>query len=117
MNSYLFIFINEGVFCKICDKTKNYKSRNRHNKTKRHYFTKNCVTNLYRYNDIVWGDVEKILHEKIDSHNNKLNEFKIFLLCKINDDIEIKVYNDEQDLCEVVNFFLSVDTLLCPHRW
>ena len=51
---------------------------------------KNFVTNIYKYNDIVWGDVEKLLHENIISHNNKFNEFKIYVSCKINDDVEIK---------------------------
>ena len=47
----------------------------------------------------------------MDSHNIKFNEYKIIVLCKTNDDIEIEVYKDEQDLCEVVNPFLSADTL------
>ena len=58
-------------FCNICNKSVNHKSKNRHIKTKRHYFMKNYVTNIYNYNDIVWDDVEKILHENIISHNNK----------------------------------------------
>ena len=85
-------------FCEICDKTINHKSKNRHNKTKRHYFMKNYVTNTYNYNDIVWDDVEQILHENIISHNNKINEFKIFVSSKINDDVETKVYEDEHNL-------------------
>ena len=40
-------------YCAICDKSINYKHRNKHNKTKRHYFLKNFVTNIYKYNDIV----------------------------------------------------------------
>ena len=56
-------------YCNICDKTINRISRNSHNKTERHYFMKNYVKNMYNCNDIVWGDVEKILHERIDSHN------------------------------------------------
>ena len=59
---------------------------------------KNYVTNICKYNDIVWGDVEKILHENIISHNNKFNEFKIYVSCKINDDVEIKVYKSQSDL-------------------
>ena len=77
----------------------NHKSRNRHNKTKRHYFMKNCKTNIYNYNDILWVDVQNILHERNDRLNEKLNEFKIFVSCKINDDIEIKVYINEHALC------------------
>ena len=100
----------KAYFCKICDKTINHKSRNRHNKTKRHYIMKNYVTNIYNYNDIVWADVEKILHENIVSHSNKFNVFKVIVLCKIKDDIEIEVYKDEHDLCEVVNFSLSAGT-------
>ena len=50
------------------------------------------VTNTYNYNDIVWDDVEQILHENIISHNNKPNEFKIYVSYKINDDVEIKIY-------------------------
>ena len=46
---------------------------------KRHYFMKNYVTNIYKYNDIVWSNVEKILHENIIGHNNKFNEFKIYV--------------------------------------
>ena len=52
---------------------------------------KNYVTNIYKYNDIVWGDVEKILHENIISNSNKFDEFKIYVSCKINDDVEIRV--------------------------
>ena len=77
--------------CEICDKTINHKSKNQHNKTKRRYFMKNYVTNTYNYNDIVWGDVEQIRHENNISHNNKINEFKTFVSCKINDNIEIKI--------------------------
>ena len=46
-------------YCAICDKSINYKHRNKHDKTKRHYFMKNFVTNIYNYNDIIWGDVEQ----------------------------------------------------------
>ena len=77
-------------YCEICDK-KIYKSKNKHNKTKGHYFMKNYVTNIYNYNDIVWGDVENILHENIISQDNKFNEFKTCVSFKINDDVEINV--------------------------
>ena len=40
---------------------------------------KNYVTNIYNYNDIVWGDVEKILHENIISQDKKFNEFKSYV--------------------------------------
>ena len=89
-------------FFKICDKTINYKSNNRYNKTKRHYFMKNYVTNTHNYNDIVRDDVEKILFANIISHSSEFNEFKIFVSCKINDNVEIKVYKDEHDLCVVI---------------
>ena len=72
---------------------------------------KNYGTNIHNYNDIVWGDVEKILHENINSHNNKFNEFKIIVSCKINDDTEKEVDKEEHDLCEVVNPGLSAETL------
>ena len=85
-------------YCAICGRLISDKHTNKHNKTKRHYFMKNYVTNIYKYNDIVRGDVEKILHEDIISHNNKLNEFKIFVSCKINEDVEIKVYKSQSDL-------------------
>ena len=85
-------------YCAICDRSINYKHRNKHDKTKRHYFMKNCVTDIYKYNDIVWGDVEKILHENIISHNKKFNEFKIYVSCKVNDDVEIKIYKDNFEL-------------------
>ena len=97
-------------FCEICDKTIIDKSRNKHNISKRHYFMKNYVTNIYNYNDIVWGDVEKILHENIISHNNKLNEFKNIVSCKVNDDIEIEVYKTHLGLCALVYPFTDIDT-------
>ena len=75
---------------------------------------KNYVTNIYIYNDIVWDGVENNLHENIISHNNKFNEFKSFVSCKINDDVEIEVYKDEHDLCVVLHTFLGVDTF-CVH--
>ena len=85
-------------YCAICDRSINYKHRNKHDKTKRHYFMKIYVTNIYKYNDIVWGDVEKILHESIISNSNKFDEFKFYVSCKINDDVEIKVYKSQSDL-------------------
>ena len=72
---------------------------------------KNFITNIYNYNDIVWDDVEKILHENIISHNNKFNEFKIIVSCKVNDDIEIEVYKTHLDLCALVYPFTGIDTL------
>ena len=78
-------------YCNICDKSINHKSGNKSKKTKRHYFMKKDRTNIYNYNDIVSDDVEKILHENVIDHSNKFNEFKIYVTCKINDDIEIKV--------------------------
>ena len=65
------------------------------------------VTNIYKYNDIVWGDVEKILHENIISPNNKFNEFKIYVSCKINEDVEIKVYKSQSDLRLLLPTFKS----------
>ena len=97
--------------CKICDKTINHKSKYRHNNTKTHYFMKNYVTDIYNYNNIAWDDVEKILHENIISHNNKFNEYKFYVSCKTNDDVEIKVYKDEFDLHVVLLTFLDVATL------
>ena len=49
----------KALYCEICDKTINHKSKKRHNKRKRHYFMENYVTNTYNYNDFVWDDVEK----------------------------------------------------------
>ena len=107
-------------FCNICDKSINHKPRNKHDKTKGHYFMKNYLTNIYEYNDIVWDDVEKFLHEKNISHNIKYNEYEIYVSCIINDDVEMKVYKNEFDLCVVLPTFLDVETLydvgtLCVH--
>ena len=93
-------------YCAICDRSINDKPRKKHNKTKRHCFMKNYVTNIYNYNDIVWGDVENILHENIVSRINKFNEFKIYVSCKINDDVEIKVYKNESNLHALLPLFL-----------
>ena len=79
-----------AFYCNICDKSINHFSKKRHNKTKRHYFMKKFVTIIYNYNDFVWDDVETTLHENIISHTNKFNEFKIYVSCKVNDDVEIK---------------------------
>ena len=59
---------------------------------------KKYVTNNYNYNNVVWDDDEEILHEIFFSHNKDFNEYKIYASCKINDDVEIKVYKDEFDL-------------------
>ena len=72
---------------------------------------KNYVTNISNYNDIVLGDVEKILHENIISHNNKYNDFKIIVSCKVNDDIEIEVFKTHLHLCALVYPFTGIDTL------
>ena len=85
-------------YCNVCDKTIINKPRKKYKKTKSHYFMKNYVTNIYNYNDIVWGDVENILHENIISHDNKFNEFKTCVSCKINDDVEINVYKNASDM-------------------
>ena len=98
-------------YCAICDRSINYKHRNKHDKTKRHYFMKNFVTNIYNYNDIIWGDVEKILHENIISHNNKFNEFKTYVSCKINDDVELKVYKNNSDIHLVLSTFNEEEKL------
>ena len=60
------------------------------------------MTNIYKYNDIVWGDVENILHENIISHDNKSIEFKTCVSCKINDDVEINVYKSTSDMSVVL---------------
>ena len=67
---------------------------------------KNYVTNTYNYNYFVWDNVGNILHENIFSHNNKFNKFKIYVSCKINDDVEINVYKNEFDLRALLPFFL-----------
>ena len=72
---------------------------------------KNYVTNFFNYNDFVWDDVQKLFHENNISHNNKYNEFKIHVLCKIIDNVETKVYKNELDLCVVLPPFLDVETL------
>ena len=51
--------------------------------------------------------LNNILHENIISHNNKFNKFKIYESCKINDDVEVKVYKDEFDLHAVLPAFLE----------
>ena len=63
---------------------------------------KNYLTNTYHYNDI-----EQIVHENIISHN----EDKIYVSCKINDNIERKVYENEHNLSEVLHFNLDGATL------
>ena len=97
----------EVFYCNICDETRNHKSKNRHNKTKGHHFIKNYVTNTYIYKDFFWDDVEKILHENIISHNIKFEEFKIYVSCKINDNVEIKVNKVDFDLHAVLPTFLE----------
>ena len=96
-------------YCNVCDKTIINKPRNKHNKTKSPYFMKTSVTNIYNYIDIVWGDVENIFHENIISHDNKFNEFKTYVSCQINDDVEVKVYKNESDMRVVLPPFLGWD--------
>ena len=95
------------VYCEICDKTIINKPRNKHNRTKSHYFMKNYVTNFYNYNNIVWYDVENIFHDNIIIHKNKFNEFKTCVLCKINDNLEINVYKNSSDLNTVLPTFFT----------
>ena len=86
---------------------------------------KNYVTNIYKYNDIVWGDVEKILHENIISNSNKFDEFKTYVSCKINDDVEIKVYKSQSDLRLLLPTFNETfkskkyknGNTLCSYSW
>ena len=60
---------------------------------------KNFVTNFYNYNDIVWGDVERNLHENNISHNKKFIQFKFYVSFKIIDDVKIKVYKKTSLTC------------------
>ena len=62
---------------------------------------KNYVTKNYNYNDIVWGDVENILQGNIISHDNKFNEIKSCVSCKINDYVEMNVYKNASDMSVV----------------
>ena len=94
-------------YCNICDKSINDKPRNKHNNTKRHVFVKNYVTNIYNYDDIVWDDVEKTLHENIFSHDNKFIEFKTYVSCKIKDDVEINVCKKASDMHAVLPTFIE----------
>ena len=89
-------------YCNVCGETIINKPRNKHNKTRSHYFMKNYVTNNYNYNDIVWVDVENILHENIISHDNKFNEFKTCVSCKMKDDVEINVNKNACDMSVVL---------------
>ena len=59
-------------YCEICGKIIINKSTNKHNKTKNHYYMKTFVTNIYNYNNIVWDDVENIIHDNIITHNKKI---------------------------------------------
>ena len=94
-------------YCNICDKTIINKLRNKHNQTKSHHFMKNYLTNIYNYNDIVWCDVENILHENNISQDNKFNEFKTYVSCKTNDGVEINVYKNESDMHVVLPTFID----------
>ena len=94
-------------YCEICDKTIINKPRNKHNKTKSHDFMKNYVTNNYNYTDIVWGDVENILHDNIIIDKNNFNEFKTCVLCIIKDNIEMNVYKNSSDLRAVLPTFFA----------
>ena len=40
------------------------------------------VTYICNFIDIVWTDVETILHEKIINHKIKISEFKIKVCCE-----------------------------------
>ena len=85
-------------YCEICDKRIINKSRNKHDNTKSHDFMKNYVTNIYNYSDIIWSDVENILSDNIIFHKNKFNEFGIYVLCKINNNVKINVYKNSFEL-------------------
>ena len=67
---------------------------------------KNYVTSIYNYSDIVWDDVENIIHDNIISHKNKFNEFGIYVLCKINKNVKINVYKSSSDLNALLPIFL-----------
>ena len=94
-------------YCETCDKSINDKRRNKHIKTKGHYFMKHYVTNIYNYKDIVWDDVENIFHENIISHDNKFNDFKTYVSCKINKDVEINVYKNTSDMLATLPTFFE----------
>ena len=95
------------LYCEICDKTISNKPRKKHNRTESHDFMKNYVTNNYNYNDIVWDDVEDIIHDNIIIHKNKFNEFKTCVSCKIKDDVEINVNKNASDMSVVLPIFFA----------
>ena len=69
-------------YCELCGKRIINKSRNKHDKTKSHYFMKKFVTNIYNYNNIVRDDVENIIHDNFITHKKKFNEIVIYVLRK-----------------------------------
>ena len=93
-------------YCVICDKRIINKSRNKHGKTKGHDFMKNYVTKINKYSDILWSVVENILRDNIIIHKNKFNEFGIYVLCKINNNVKINVYKSSFELHALVPIFL-----------
>ena len=67
---------------------------------------KNYVTNIYNYSDIIWSDVEYIHRENIIIHKNKFNEFRIYVLCKKNNNVKINVYKSSFELHALLPIFL-----------
>ena len=65
------------------------------------------MTIIYNYSNIVWYDVENIIHDNIIIHKNNNNEFKTCVLCKINDNIERNVYKNSSDLNTLLPTFLA----------
>ena len=67
---------------------------------------KTFVTNIYNANNIVWDDVENIIHDNIITHKKKFNEFVIYVLCKINNNVKINFYKPSSELHAVLPIFL-----------
>ena len=68
---------------------------------------KNYVTNNYNYNDIVWDDVENIIHDNIIIHKNKYIEFKTCKSCKTKDDLKLNVNKNASDMSVVLPTFFA----------
>ena len=89
-----------SFYCHHCDKSVNYKSKQKHIKTKKHlYMYKNFVDNKHNIGNIPFSDLENIIHQYITEYSTKFDSFSILVKCNLyGENIKISIDNRNESI-------------------
>ena len=89
-----------SFYCQHCNKSINYKSKQKHIKTKKHlYMYNNFVINNHNIGNIPFSDLENIIHQYIKEYNTKFDSFSILVKCNLyGKDLNISINNRNESI-------------------